>query len=301
MAQITGECAVPLSAKIHDNTHAHGEHKTDSFSHLHFFMQGEPWSRNLGSKCTPCETKVSLPHLHPSCLTSLLVHLRCAELGLNHVSFFHGDCFNIDVESSMQYDRVYIGAGAETEAKFLFKLCKPGGIVCGPFQMDEGYQSLKKARRVGSKDFAVWDLLPVTFEPLRRGEGPAHTRRLVMRATRWTPHVHDAFPVPFKHGINTILHACKGDSIVSCLPKELWFRIFSFLDREWLSRPHPGQLCGSCMTSSTSAHCGRCKVVRYCSKECQRKHWKVPQQPMISQPRTCLTEASLMLDPFVGT
>merc|ERR1712159_431237 len=91
---------------------------------------------------------------------------KCAALGLNKVHFFHGNCFGIDIERSMQYDRVYIGAGAEADAKFLFKLCKPGGIVVGPFSMDEGHQSLRKARRVGTTQFAVWDVLPVTFAPL---------------------------------------------------------------------------------------------------------------------------------------
>jgi hypothetical protein len=218
---------------------------------------------------------------------------RCAALKLPRVHFFHGDAFMIDIDKcptlhfhksalsaslcgrSMQYDCVYIGAGATDAAKSLFKLVKPGGIVVGPFSIDEGGQSLKKARRVGDKEFAVWDILPVCFEPLRVGEGPAHGRRLVLQASCWTPNVHHSFPLPFKCGVRTILMACKHhDSIVSSLPKEIWFRIFAFMDREWLSPPRPGQLCGSCQTSSTNAHCGRCKIVRYCSKECQRKHWK---------------------------
>jgi hypothetical protein len=191
----------------------------------------------------------------------------------------------------MQYDRVYIGAGAEADGKALFKLVKPGGIVVGPFSTPIlGHQSLKKARRCGPKEFALWDVLPVCFEPLRRGEGegPTNARRLVLQATCWTPHCHDAFPSAFRGGVNTILAAAKGESIVSTLPKELWFRIFAFLHRDWLSPPRLGQLCGHCQTSQTSAQCGRCKVTRYCSKECQRKHWKehkltcvpyTPQEP----------------------
>lgn len=201
---------------------------------------------------------------------------KCSEMGLKRMHFVQGDCFNIDVEHSMQYDRVYIGGGAEADARFLFKLCKPGGIVVGPFQMDElGSQSLRKARRVGATEFAVQDVLPVTFAPLVQGASCDGTnRRMVLRATSWTPHAHTAFPPRFKAGVTTLLMAHKRCGLISSLPKEVWFRIFSQLDRDWLSEPRIGQLCGWCQSSDTSASCGRCKMVRYCGKSCQRAHWK---------------------------
>ena len=51
------------------------------------------------------------------------------------------------------------------------------------------------------------------------------------------PALPQCLPTAFKAGVNTLLMACKGNSIVSTLPQELWFRIFGFLDRDWLSRP----------------------------------------------------------------
>jgi len=161
--------------------------------------------------------------------------------------------------------------------------------------MDEGHQSLRKARRVGTKEFAVWDVMPVTFAPFVRPETHS-TRRVVLRATTWGPNVHTSFPLPFRTGVNTILVALKGQSIVATLPKELWFRIFSFLDREWLTPPRPGQLCGHCHSSDTSAYCGRCRIVRYCCKDCQRAHWK--EHKKICEPAPLEPDASPLLSPM---
>ena len=35
-------------------------------------------------------------------------------------------------------------------------------------------------------------------------------------------------------------------------------------------------MCGyeGCMKSGATQQCSRCKVVKYCSRECQRRHWK---------------------------
>jgi len=227
----------------------------------------------------------------------LVEHARqkCGELlGMKRVNFVQGDAFKIDVEKSMQYDCVYIGAGAESDARFLFKLVKPGGIVVGPFRMNEEEQSLRKARRVGNSDFAVWDVLPVMFQPLLRLtetelRGMGLHRRMVLRAISWTVHSHKTFPPRFKSGVMAILMAHKrDDTIISSLPKEIWLRIFMSLHRDWLGVPLPGQLCGACESSDTSAYCGRCKTVRYCSKACQRAHWKehklicAPASPSLS-------------------
>lgn len=32
--------------------------------------------------------------------------------------------------------------------------------------------------------------------------------------------------------------------------------------------------CGPCETKTFALLCGRCSSVKYCSKDCQRKHWK---------------------------
>ena len=43
---------------------------------------------------------------------------------------------------------------------------------------------------------------------------------------------------------------------------------------ELSSGPTGSGLCGCCFSAGASLRCGRCRSVFYCSKDCQKKHWK---------------------------
>eukprot|EP00635_Sarcinochrysidales_sp_CCMP3193_P005151 CAMPEP_0118897362 /NCGR_PEP_ID=MMETSP1166-20130328/4795_1 /TAXON_ID=1104430 /ORGANISM="Chrysoreinhardia sp, Strain CCMP3193" /LENGTH=467 /DNA_ID=CAMNT_0006836431 /DNA_START=9 /DNA_END=1412 /DNA_ORIENTATION=+ len=72
------------------------------------------------------------PHVALEIESSLV---EAARLRHHSVEFVHGDAYDIDVDRSPKFDRVYVGAGAKASAKFLFRLLKqPGGKLVGPFQ-----------------------------------------------------------------------------------------------------------------------------------------------------------------------
>eukprot|EP00656_Telonema_subtile_P024333 TRINITY_DN2643_c0_g1_i2.p1 TRINITY_DN2643_c0_g1~~TRINITY_DN2643_c0_g1_i2.p1 ORF type:complete len:428 (+),score=88.25 TRINITY_DN2643_c0_g1_i2:93-1376(+) len=198
---------------------------------------------------------------------------NCAGLGLDRINFIQGDCFEIDTEKSIRYDRVYIGAGANDTAKFLFKLCKPGGIIVGPFGVDGGWECLKKARYTGDRKFAVSDLLSVTFAPLICQDPTP--KKLVLTAKTWSPMSHAYFPLRFQKGVRFILLCIKHNTPLAVLPQEVWFSILSMLHHDWMADPIANSaLCVVCSVSSGLSWCSRCKLVRYCSKSCQRSDWK---------------------------
>lgn len=112
---------------------------------------------------------------------------------LRHANVHVASCFDLALETSMKFDRIYVGAGARaSDARFLSKLLKPGGIMVGPFKrdvdraarnLDFGAQSLLKATRAHNDDdreacFEVDELMPVQFAPLSR-QGIAVDGRLV--------------------------------------------------------------------------------------------------------------------------
>lgn len=103
---------------------------------------------------------------------------------LAHVNVHVASCFDLALDDSMKFDRIYVGAGARaSDARFLSKLLKPGGIIVGPFERDNdrpprafsfGTQSLLRATRSQSPDadcescFEVDELMAVQFAPLSR-------------------------------------------------------------------------------------------------------------------------------------
>ena len=98
-----------------------------------------------------------------------------------HAAVHVASCFELDVIRSTRFDRIYVGAGARaSDARFLSRLLKPGGIIVGPFERDTGSrpfafgaQSLLKATREDDEEtneatFRVDDLMAVQFAPLSR-------------------------------------------------------------------------------------------------------------------------------------
>ena len=152
----------------------------------------------------------------------------------------------------------------------------------GPFGVDGGFECLKKARYAGSytqpynalestvslgdKMFSVTDLLPVTFAPLVHED--ANENVLVLKATCWSPRAHMYFPPSFRNGVVFILMCLKRNTLLSVLPKELWFTMFGMLEHCWLTNDiQNSALCHRCGESVGLSWCSRCKLVRYCGKD----------------------------------
>mmetsp|Transcript_18054 Transcript_18054/g.23542 ORF Transcript_18054/g.23542 Transcript_18054/m.23542 type:complete len:332 (+) Transcript_18054:68-1063(+) len=93
---------------------------------------------------------------------------------LAFVKIHIASCFELCLNSSMHFDRIYVGAGARaSDAHLLSRLLKPGGIIVGPFERDNssfGAQSLLKATKIGFHDssFQIEELMAVQFAPLAR-------------------------------------------------------------------------------------------------------------------------------------
>ncbi|KAK3240596.1 hypothetical protein CYMTET_49570 [Cymbomonas tetramitiformis] len=51
-----------------------------------------------------------------------------------------------------------------------------------------------------------------------------------------------------------------------------------------LSSPTPPAMCGACQKEGARFRCSRCNTICYCSRDCQRKHWKLHKTACITQP-----------------
>lgn len=209
---------------------------------------------------------------------------RCAEVGLSDIHFQHGNCFCIDVDKSMRFDRIYVGAGAPRDARFLYKLLKYDGIIVGPFEdEDGGSQSLSKARCRGGTRYAVTQLLPVQFAGLVRpgkvGPDNGQAREelpVVLLGPRWDTSCHAIFPLSFRR-IVVVLRWLNGiaGSMPSKLPWEVWDKyILCFLPFDAFEPGPAGPpRCAACGGPAAALQCGRCRATHYCGRECQRRDW----------------------------
>jgi protein-L-isoaspartate O-methyltransferase len=81
---------------------------------------------------------------------------KLGALGCANVDVRHGSCLAIDAESSMRFQRIYVGAGAdEAMAAILFGMLELGGILVGPFAGQDGAQRLLRVRRLGEASYQV--------------------------------------------------------------------------------------------------------------------------------------------------
>uniref|UniRef100_A0A7S2GH62 Protein-L-isoaspartate O-methyltransferase n=1 Tax=Haptolina brevifila TaxID=156173 RepID=A0A7S2GH62_9EUKA len=85
-------------------------------------------------------------------------------LGHRHVTLVHGDCFGLDPETSMRFDRIYIGAGAsQHSAALILRFLEVGGVCVGPFMTEPNSQRILRIRRVEESRFEVHSVLSVQF------------------------------------------------------------------------------------------------------------------------------------------
>ena len=102
---------------------------------------------------------------------------------LRDVQVVCASAFDVDVDLSMKFDRIYVGAGARHgDARRFGRLLKPDGRLVGPFEDDFEPrppwglpQALLRVTRPrapeGSDEFELDDLLPVQFSNLVRPAG----------------------------------------------------------------------------------------------------------------------------------
>mmetsp|Transcript_72382 Transcript_72382/g.172479 ORF Transcript_72382/g.172479 Transcript_72382/m.172479 type:complete len:545 (+) Transcript_72382:102-1736(+) len=90
---------------------------------------------------------------------------RSISLGKSGISYVLGNVYELDVNKSMRYDRIYLGACANSRSKYLYGLLEVGGILVGPFQAGRT-QQLRRVVRQSEKYFSVEILESVRFAPL---------------------------------------------------------------------------------------------------------------------------------------
>lgn len=89
------------------------------------------------------------------------------EIGCSNVELYTGACQALSPETSMRFDRIYLGAGAdEAMASLLFRMLEIGGVLVGPFAGADGSQRLLQAHRLDDASYEVRELMHVQFTPI---------------------------------------------------------------------------------------------------------------------------------------
>jgi len=142
--------------------------------------------------------------------------------------FVKGNVFKIDIERSMRYDRIYVGAQAPRSYLQKFaKLLKVGGILVGPF--DGAF--LVAERPTQTQDISTRMIASVSFAPLKN-DAPADST-FVICENLWSREQHHRFPARFKNAVAYCLMSRHCNAPVSKIPDDCWMDVFSFLSSRW--------------------------------------------------------------------
>jgi len=87
---------------------------------------------------------------------------RCGALNKGSIEFTVGNIYQLDVHFTTRYDRIYLGACANSKSKYLYRLLEVDGVLIGPFQMGHA-QQLRKVTRISETQFHVEVLGAVQF------------------------------------------------------------------------------------------------------------------------------------------
>lgn len=94
---------------------------------------------------------------------------RCRAIGKQSIEFSVGNVYQLDVNRTTRYTRIYLGACANSRSKYLYRLLEVGGVLIGPFQTGHS-QQLRRVTRHSESQFNVEVLGSVHFaclvEPL---------------------------------------------------------------------------------------------------------------------------------------
>jgi protein-L-isoaspartate(D-aspartate) O-methyltransferase len=173
----------------------------------------------------------------------------CQKIGKGQIRFTLGNVYQLDVEQGMRYDRIYVGACANSRSKYLYRLLEVGGILIGPFQAGH-MQQLRKVVRRTEVHFAVEVLNTVQFatlvEPLPeistddtaedvRGfglKGVAFT--FALRERPWALERNLAYPPAYKTVVRAMISGRSGRQGFPTLPPEIWSNhILPYCARAW--------------------------------------------------------------------
>ncbi|KAJ8613230.1 hypothetical protein CTAYLR_004521 [Chrysophaeum taylorii] len=195
------------------------------------------------------------------------------------VSFVAGNCYDIDVDASPRFDRVYVGAGARPSARFLFKLLKDEGILVGPFEQSDG-QALVSVTRVGDAFRIDSRESHVNFAALSEMRSLDAIR---LPSPIWYQAPVDHFPPAFRRGVENLerlFRRADSGGILAAVPwTDVWNRhVLAFLPTDAFddqNQPPETARCSACnglVDKKKLAYCA-CRTVAYCSKDCQQNHF----------------------------
>lgn len=161
---------------------------------------------------------------------------RCEALGMSDIEFVHGNCYLLDPDSSMRFDRIYIGAGAPHDARFLFKCLKPGGLLVGPFEDERGlasqtllkvYSSLCGTFTCAPQASVVYAWLVKPGERRDREDSEVlaiDTTPIVLLGPQWSASSAGRFPASFQRTVIVLYWMANTvpESILGRLPWYCW-------------------------------------------------------------------------------
>jgi hypothetical protein len=153
--------------------------------------------------------------------------------------------------------------------------------------------------RIASTALQLAEALPEASPEPHRASCQCGAVRALLRVAcgPWAPAVDREWPAIFRAGARAVLlveQRLYTAGRAALLPKECWLHALSFCARDWFVVV--GHECAGCGAAGASHRCSRCKAVNYCSRDCQRKHWKSSHKKECSAIRTqntFISEANL--------
>jgi len=192
----------------------------------------------------------------------------CQQLNKSHIDFTVGNIYQLNIGNTMRYDRIYLGACANSRSKYLYRLLEVGGILIGPFQVGQTQQLRRVVRQtetvfnvqiLGSVQFASL-IEPNPTEPRPQevqGEtsvppsetstprGPNEDREqssglpgvpfsFSLPERPWSPERGWLYPSSFKRAVVMGLHCRPSNHQLPYLPPEIWIKhIFPWCPKSW--------------------------------------------------------------------
>lgn len=176
----------------------------------------------------------------------------CRKHGRKNIEFTLGNVYELDVDQGMRYDRIYVGACANSRSKYFYSLLEVGGVLVGPFQAGHS-QQLRRVVRESETYFAVELLSSVQFatlvEPVPTTVAVPSSPEAVcgttlglpgvpftfsLRDRCWTPERNSLYPASYQNVVITVLNGRPYDIFKACLPPDMWAKhILPMCSRNW--------------------------------------------------------------------